>query len=40
VEVHNQVTLDRRNDEFYIFANEIGLDSYDGMDVGPISTQK
>jgi hypothetical protein len=35
-EIHTPQTLDQRNDELYIFANEQGLDSYDGMDVGPI----
>lgn len=36
-EVHNSESLDKRNDEFYIFAYENGLDSYDGMDVGPVA---
>ena len=35
-EVHTPQSLDKRNDEFYLFAHELGLDSYDGMDVGPI----
>ena len=35
-ETHSPKSLDARNDVFYIYANEIGLDSYDGMDVGPI----
>ena len=35
-ETHTAKSLDERNDTFYIFANEFGLDSYDGMDVGPI----
>jgi hypothetical protein len=34
VETHTPVSLDKRNDEFYIFANDFGLDSYDGMDIG------
>ena len=36
VEIHTPKTLDEQNDEFYIFAHGIGLDSYDGMDVGPV----
>jgi len=36
-ETHSPESLDKRNDELYIFANEFGLDSYDGMDVGPAS---
>jgi len=35
-ETHTPKSLDERNDAFYIFANEFGVDSYDGMDVGPI----
>ena len=36
VEVHTPTSLDKRNNELYIFAHNFGLDSYDGMDVGPI----
>ena len=36
IEVHDSKSLDVRNDEFYIFANKEGIDSYDGMDVGPV----
>ena len=36
IETHSPETLDKRNDELYIFANKYGLDSYDGMDVGPV----
>ncbi|GHB79779.1 hypothetical protein GCM10008107_31500 [Psychrosphaera saromensis] len=36
-EIHNSKSLDKRNDEFYIFAYQNGLDSYDGMDVGPVA---
>lgn len=32
--VHTVETLDKKNDEFFIFADEEGLESYDGMDVG------
>lgn len=35
VRAHTPESLDQRNDEFYRFAAEEGLDSYDGMDVGP-----
>lgn len=35
-EIHSPESLDKRNDEFYIFANEMGLNSYDWMDVWPI----
>jgi hypothetical protein len=37
VEIHNSKSLDKRNDEFYVFAHKNGLDSYDGMDVGPVA---
>ena len=37
IEIHTPESLDRQNDKLYIFANEFGLDSYDGMDVGPVS---
>ena len=36
IETHTSKTLDARNDELYIYANEVGIDSYDGMDIGPI----
>ena len=36
-EIHNSQSLDKRNDEFYIFAYQNGLDSYDGMDVGLVA---
>ena len=36
IEIHNSKSLDKTNDEFYIFANQNGLGSYDGMDVGPV----
>lgn len=35
VEKHTVDTLDARNQEFYKFAEEQQLESYDGMDVGP-----
>jgi len=34
-EHHTVDTLDRRNAELYLLADELGLESYDGMDVGP-----
>jgi hypothetical protein len=38
-EVHSPESLDKRNDQLYIFAANNGLDSYDGMDVGPINQE-
>ena len=35
-ELHTVDSLDVRNQKLYRFADEFGLDSYDGMDVGPI----
>ena len=35
VEKHTVDTLHARNQQFYKFAEEHGLESYDGMDVGP-----
>lgn len=35
VELHTVDTLHARNQEFYQFAEEHQLESYDGMDVGP-----
>ena len=35
-EVHSPLSLFKRNAEFYALAELHGLDSYDGMDVGPI----
>ena len=36
VDTHSVDSLDERNRLLYRFADEYGLDSYDGMDVGPI----
>ena len=36
VETHSPKSLDETNNEFFIFAHEFGLDSYDGMDIGPV----
>jgi len=35
VETHSPETLNDRNEELHAFAEENGLDCYDGMDVGP-----
>lgn len=37
VETHSPDTLNLRNQELYRFADEHALDSYDGMDVGPVA---
>jgi hypothetical protein len=36
VEMHSVESLLARNEELYRLAEELGIDSYDGMDVGPI----
>lgn len=36
IEKHTPQTLHDRNAELYRLADEYGLESYDGMDVGPI----
>lgn len=36
IETHTPESLDKRNDEMYLFAHEMGIDSYDGMHVGPV----
>jgi hypothetical protein len=36
IEHHTPQTLHARNQEFYRLAEQNGIDSYDGMDVGPI----
>ena len=33
---HSVDSLFARNEQLYEFASEHGLDSYDGMDVGPV----
>jgi hypothetical protein len=35
VETHSPLSLFRRNEELYAFAERHGLGDYDGMDVGP-----
>jgi len=37
IENHSVDSLDRRNKEFNRLAESLELDSYDGMDVGPVS---
>jgi hypothetical protein len=37
VEAHSPKSLDKTNDQLFIFAHEFGIDSYDGMDMGPVS---
>lgn len=39
-ERHTVDSLEARNRELYHFADEFDLESYDGMDVGPIAQQK
>ncbi|PRC91938.1 ribonuclease E inhibitor RraB [Solimicrobium silvestre] len=36
IEHHTPESLNKRNAEFYKLANEFQLESYDGMDVGPV----
>ena len=40
VETHTPKSLDARNQEFYRLAAKFGIASYDGMDVGPVTTPK
>jgi hypothetical protein len=39
VEAHTPQTLFARNAEFYLLADEFEVESYDGMDVGPVETE-
>jgi hypothetical protein len=36
IEIHDPDTLNNRNQLLYKFAEEQGIGSYDGMDVGPV----
>ena len=36
IETHTVETLHRRNMELYELAEQLGLETYDGMDVGPV----
>jgi hypothetical protein len=38
IERHSPDSLHDRNHDFYALADRFGLDSYDGMDVGPAGT--
>lgn len=38
-EIHTPKTLDQRNGALYLLASRLGVDSYDGMDIGPIQKQ-
>jgi len=40
IEKHTPKTLDQRNDEFYLFAHDMGLGSYDGINVGPLEQEQ
>ena len=40
VETHSPISLDARNQEFYRIAEEFEIESYDGMDVGPVLPPK
>jgi hypothetical protein len=40
VETHSPDSLHARNQEFYRIAEEFGIESYDGMDVGPVQAPK
>jgi hypothetical protein len=40
VERHTPLSLHERNGEFYDLAARFGLESYDGMDVGPVGANK
>jgi hypothetical protein len=35
-EIHTPQSLDQRNDALYLLASRYGVNSYDGMDVGPL----
>jgi hypothetical protein len=38
VEVHSPQSLFARNEALYKLADDLGLDCYDGMDVGPVAS--
>jgi hypothetical protein len=40
IETHSTASLFKRNSEFYRLADEFCIESYDGMDVGPVKTEK
>ena len=37
IETHSPESLDKRNNELYHLAYDLGIDTYDGMDIGPIA---
>jgi Regulator of ribonuclease activity B len=39
IETHSPASLFQRNSEFYRLADEFCIESYDGMDVGPVKTE-
>ncbi|PKL32457.1 MAG: ribonuclease E inhibitor RraB [Spirochaetae bacterium HGW-Spirochaetae-10] len=39
VEIHDVDSLEKRNNELYDLAERLGIQSYDGMDVGPVPEQ-
>lgn len=40
VEKHTPDTLHERNGQFYALAERFGIESYDGMDVGPVDEEE
>ncbi|RYV02408.1 ribonuclease E inhibitor RraB [Shewanella sp. OPT22] len=38
-ELHTVESLDKRNKEFYALAKEFDVETYDGMDVGPLDIE-
>ena len=40
VEKHTPASLHERNQQFYALADRLGIESYDGMDVGPIEADE
>ena len=40
VETHSPKSLDETNNKFYLLAHEFNLDSYDGMDIGPVGKER
>lgn len=40
VETHTPQSLDQRNASFYALAERFGVETYDGMDVGPADASK
>lgn len=38
VEIHDEASLDQRNQELMALAQQMGVEDYDGVDVGPAPT--